>query len=128
MLSLLKMVKSLPKKWDQLLENFTKNKLKYQFSNLDLSKDFNILDYYINDSIFIRVFNQNIEYNKFVWHRDEKDRDVDILYADPAWSFQFDDQLPFPLKSGDKLTIKSNVYHRLLKGKGTLILLIKEIN
>ena len=73
------------------------------------------------------MFNQDIEYNKFVWHRDEKDRVVDILYADPGWSFQFDDQLPCPLKSGDKLIIKSNIYHRLLKGKGSLVLLIKDL-
>ena len=78
--------------------------------------------------MFGREFSQDTPSFEFVWHRDKKDRDVDILYADSEWSFQFDDQLPFPLKSGDKLTIKSNIYHRLLKGKGTLILLIKEVN
>ena len=72
------------------------------------------------------MFNQNIEYNKFIWHRDEKDRDINIIYADSKWLFQFDDQLPFSLETGNKLTIKSNEYHRLIKGNGSLILLIKE--
>lgn len=110
----------------QLVENFTKNKSKNQYSSLDLKKDFNVLDYYVSSSTFLRVFNENIKDDNFIWHRDEKDRVIHVIYSDKSWMFQFDNQLPFILQKEKEFKVKAGKYHRLLKGKGSLILLIKE--
>ena len=40
------------------------------------------------------------------------------------WMFQFENQLPFPLK--DTLFIPKDTYHRLIKGTGTLNVQIQE--
>lgn len=111
---------------DQLLENFTKNKSKRQSSKLDLTQDFNVLDYHINKSQFIRIFDNSVDQKEFEWHRDHCERKVYVIYADLFWKFQFDDQIPFLLKTGSCFKIKSNDFHRLIKGRGSLILMIEE--
>jgi hypothetical protein len=70
-----------------------------------------------------RKFTQDISDEELVWHRDENDREVEILES-TDWMFQFDNQLPQVLK--DKVFIPKEVYHRLIKGTGTLNVRIKE--
>jgi hypothetical protein len=70
-----------------------------------------------------RKFTQDIPEEELVWHRDENDREVEIL--EPTdWMFQFDNELPQPLKG--KLTIPKETYHRLIKGTGYLNVRIRE--
>jgi len=70
-----------------------------------------------------RKFTEDTSEEEFVWHRDENDREVEIL--EPTdWMFQFDNELPQPLKN--KLFIPKDTYHRLIKGTGTLNILIQE--
>jgi hypothetical protein len=70
-----------------------------------------------------RKFTEDTPEEEFVWHRDENDREVEIL--EPTnWMFQFDNELPQVLK--DKIHIPKEVYHRLIKGTGTLNVRIKE--
>ena len=92
-----------------------------------MSKDFNVLDYQIEDNAFIRIFSEEIDEKEFVWHRDENERIIKVIHADVKWCFQFDNQLPFELKSNDILNIKKHMFHRLYKGKGSLVLMIREI-
>jgi len=96
----------------------------YQF--LDVKKSFSVADYFIDSQNFIRIFNDNISSEHFVWHRDERSRSVKVVYADKNWSLQFDNFLPFNLIKDMTLNINKNTYHKLHKGSGTLILLIKE--
>ena len=70
-----------------------------------------------------RKFTQDISEEELVWHRDENDREVEIL--EPTdWMFQFDNELPQTLKG--KLHIPKETYHRLIKGTGYLNIRIKE--
>ena len=70
-----------------------------------------------------RKFIQDISEEELVWHRDENDREVEILES-TDWMFQFENELPQVLK--DKVFIPKEVYHRLIKGTGTLNVRIKE--
>jgi len=44
-----------------------------------------------------------------------------------GWKFQMDDELPITLKEGDRISIPSEVYHRVIRGSGDLIIKIKEL-
>ena len=79
----------------------------------------------IGESKFIREFSQDVESEELVWHRDKKDRKVKIIESD-GWQFQMEDQLPYVLNEGDTLFIPNHVYHRVIKGKGKLIVEIEE--
>jgi len=94
------------------------------------SFDFDFVDQHIqiDENTFIRVFTDEIDDHHFDWHRDKKDRHVKILHVNSDWLFQFDNQLPFLLQEYQEFLIKKEEYHKLHKGKGKLILIIKEVN
>ena len=71
-------------------------------------------------------YDHSVDQKEFEWHRDHCERKVYVIYADLFWKFQFDDQIPFLLKTGSCFKIKSNDFHRLIKGRGSLILMIEE--
>jgi len=77
------------------------------------------------DGFFIRQFDENVEQDELVWHRDHHSRHVDVLEGE-GWQFQFDNHLPFKIVAGDHFTIKENEYHRLIKGSSKLKLRITE--
>lgn len=76
-------------------------------------------------NIINRVIKESSEEHELVWHRDRKDRIVEIIQS-KGWKFQRDNELPFTLKKGDVLEIKKNTYHRVIKGEGDLVIKIKE--
>ena len=80
----------------------------------------------IKDGIKTRKFNQNIDEHELKWHRDERDRVVKIVEGN-GWKFQMDNELPITLKEGDRITIPSETYHRVIRGTGDLIIKIKEL-
>ena len=67
------------------------------------------------DSSNIRSFSKNVKKLELVWHKDDEDRDIEILEG-KGWQMQFDDELPFDLVKGDHIFIKRNRIHRILKG------------
>jgi mannose-6-phosphate isomerase-like protein (cupin superfamily) len=67
----------------------------------------------------IRTFNENIDGEELVWHRDREDRLVEVLEGE-NWMVQMDNQLPVKMKKGDSFIIPEGVYHRVLKGDGQL--------
>jgi len=75
---------------------------------------------------FIRQFDENVEQDELVWHRDHNNRRIDVLEGE-GWQFQFDNHLPFEIVAGDRFTIKANEYHRLIKGSSKLKLRITEL-
>ena len=78
------------------------------------------------DGFIIRKFSSDTNEMDLVWHRDKKDRIVTVLKSD-KWLFQLDGKLPVEMKPGDIIEIPKETYHRALKGKGDLLIKIKEI-
>jgi hypothetical protein len=77
------------------------------------------------DESFIRVFCEEMNSEELVWHRDKRDRIVEVISGE-GWKFQHDNEVPFELKRGMVLEIEAYAYHRILKGKTDLILRITE--
>ena len=71
----------------------------------------------------VRKFDQNIDPEELMWHRDERDREVTII-GETDWLFQLDNELPQPMKGTIK--IPKEVYHRTIKGTGDLVISILE--
>jgi hypothetical protein len=72
-----------------------------------------------------RVFKESTDNHELKWHFDLNDRKVKIVKSN-GWMFQMDNQLPVRLNEGDVISIPKGMYHRVIKGKGDLIVKIKE--
>jgi hypothetical protein len=77
-----------------------------------------------NDYI-IREFSGDVNESELIWHRDKQTREVKVLQGD-GWKIQMDNRLPEELEKGNNYYIPKMEYHRLIKGKGNLLLQIKE--
>ena len=104
-----------------------KNKPHYLEVNKQLS--FCIANASIDENSFIRVFDESIPEEEFEWHRDLHKRFVTVIYADHSnsWQFQFDNGLPFAIQINDEIEIEKEEFHKLHKGKGVLVLYVKEL-
>jgi hypothetical protein len=71
----------------------------------------------------LRKFKEDTPDSEFVWHRDRRDRKIQVL-EDTDWQYQLEDEIPQQLK--DTIFIPKDTYHRLIKGKGNLDLRIIE--
>ena len=67
------------------------------------------------DSSNIRSFSKNVKKLELVWHKDDEDRNIEILEG-KGWQMHFDDELPFALFEGDNIFIKRHRVHRIHKG------------
>ena len=67
----------------------------------------------------IREFAANTDPMSLIWHEDQEDRIVEILTGN-GWKFQFDEDLPFEMVTGDKINIPKGFLHRVIKGKNNL--------
>ena len=67
------------------------------------------------DSSNIRSCSKNVKKLELVWHKDDEDRNIEILEG-KGWQMQFDDELPFALFEGDNIFIKRHRVHRIHKG------------
>lgn len=79
----------------------------------------------LKEGFLLREFTQTTDSNDLVWHKDKKDRIVKVLRSD-GWKLQLSKGLPFDLIEGKSYRIPSHSWHRILKGKGALKILIKE--
>ena len=77
-----------------------------------------------NQNRFIRIFEADTDEKDLVWHRDERDRVMEVVH-NTGWMIQFDNELPVDINSVKE--IPRMVYHRLIKGKGNLIVEIAEL-
>lgn len=77
-----------------------------------------------NSNFTVREFKNDINPIELMWHRDQEDREVEILEGN-GWSFQFDNQLPFVLSKGDHICIPACVWHRVIRGSNSLKIKIK---
>jgi hypothetical protein len=74
----------------------------------------------IIDNKRIRTFSQNTDSDELKWHRDRENREVKII-ENEDWFLQMDNELPQKLIVGEKYYIPTGVYHRVIKGKGNLV-------
>ena len=73
----------------------------------------------------IRIFSGLVDEMELIWHRDKYDREITVLEGE-GWELQMDNKLPFELMKGKIYKIPAMEFHRLLKGKGDLVLKIWE--
>ena len=62
-----------------------------------------------------RTFSKNTNKLELVWHKDDEDRNIEILEG-KGWKFQFDNELPLLLSKGDCIFINRHRVHRVHKG------------
>ena len=77
-------------------------------------------------SATLRVFDQEVEEEDLVWHRDKTKRKVEVLESG-NWKLQLDNNNPIVLERGMTYTIPKMVYHRIIKGKNDLVLRIQDV-
>lgn len=77
------------------------------------------------DGYIIREFDSNIPNEELVWHRDKKNRVVEIVEGS-GWRLQMDNKLPIELKEGMVIEIPKETYHRIGRGNTKLVIKIKE--
>jgi hypothetical protein len=80
---------------------------------------------HIIENKLIRTFSPDVENEELKWHKDLKDRKVTIIESG-GWEFQMDDHIPINLDDTKELWIPKLVWHRVIKGKGNLIVEIEE--
>ena len=73
------------------------------------------------ENYYIRTFNKDVDIEELVWHRDREDRIIECI-GETNWQFQTDNELPISFNK--PIFIKAEIYHRLIKGDGDLILKI----
>ena len=78
-----------------------------------------------DDDKFVRTFDENVEMDDLIWHRDKKDRVITVLDGN-GWQLQMENELPFSLNVNENYYIQREVYHRVIRGEGQLKLSIKE--
>lgn len=76
---------------------------------------------------FIRKFSSTIDGDELSWHMDKNDRAIFVISGE-GWMFQKENNLPFLMEKGKAFQIRKNSWHRLIKGRGELIILITEDN
>ena len=79
----------------------------------------------IAESTFLREFKQDVDSEELIWHMDREDRVVTIVESD-GWEFQMDNELPRVMCEGDKIYIPKYTYHRIIKGRGDLVVEIEK--
>ena len=79
----------------------------------------------VEDKYIIREFSGDVDESELIWHRDKRPREVTVLQGE-GWKLQMDNSLPKELEKGKLYNIPKMEYHRLIKGKGNLLLQIWE--
>ncbi len=72
-----------------------------------------------NTESIIREFKQSLTQGDLIWHRDKEDRLISPVY-ETDWMIQIDNRLPNPIEKNT--FIPKEVWHRLIKGTGDLII------
>jgi len=81
-------------------------------------------DLEVEESVVIRVFNQEIDPIELMWHRDNEDRIIESIGV-TDWKVQLDNTLPVLIKG--QIFIPRGVWHRAIKGTGNLKLKIYKL-
>lgn len=79
----------------------------------------------INKNTFIRIFDEKTDEMHFVWHKDREDRIISSI-NNTDWKIQIDNELPIYITG--EIFIPKEVYHRLIKGNGNLLLKVIKLD
>lgn len=79
----------------------------------------------VGNRLFLREFKGDVASKELIWHRDREDRRVKVIESD-GWMLQMDNELPVLLKEGTIYNIPAHEFHRVIKGKGTLKVLVEK--
>lgn len=90
-------------------------KIEFPFNEVDLK-----------GGLFLRVFKEGVDSEEMIWHRDREDRRVAILESN-GWLLQMDNGVPVEMKPQDSFTIPKNTWHRVIKGKGDLKIIVEKL-
>ena len=77
------------------------------------------------EGYLLREFKQSVDSEELIWHRDKKNGVVEVIQSQD-WMIQLDNELPIRLEEGKKYFIPKEVYHRVHKGDGDLVVKIYE--
>jgi len=77
----------------------------------------------LTEDSLIREFDENIDPIELMWHRDQEDRIIESV-EDTDWKFQIDNQIPVEIKG--EIFIPRGVWHRIIKGTGSVKIKIIE--
>ena len=89
-------------------------------------EEFPFTQHEIGENIFIREFSKDVLSEELVWHRDRKNRIIEVIHG-KNWQLQLDNQMPVSLVEGLKYEIPANTYHRVKRGTTNLTVKIQEI-
>jgi quercetin dioxygenase-like cupin family protein len=78
----------------------------------------------INKDCIVREFSANIDPEELKWHQDDEDRLITVLECGEGWAIQYDNELPWEVEVGTTLFIERHEWHRVIKGKGNLVIKI----
>lgn len=83
----------------------------------------------VGNKLFLREFREDVDSEELIWHQDREDRKVKVIEAN-GWKLQMDNELPILLEEGTIYNIPAYEFHRVIKGEGTLKVLVEknEIN
>ena len=73
----------------------------------------------------VRTFSEDVESDELVWHRDKYTREITILEGE-GWMLQLDNRPSKKLEKGKIYKIPAMEFHRVIKGKGNLVIKIWE--
>jgi len=88
--------------------------------------DFPFIEKRISSNKFLREFKETTDSKELIWHLDKEKRIVHVLESN-GWKLQYDNKLPVLLEKGKTYVIEAFVYHRVLKGKGDLKVIVEKL-
>jgi len=84
------------------------------------------LEKQVDKNVYLRKFLNETEDEEYIWHRDQEDRIIEVLSSD-GWKFQQENELPILLEEGITIYIPKLSWHRVIKGKGDLVVKVNKL-
>jgi hypothetical protein len=79
----------------------------------------------IIENKLIRTFDPDVNSDELVWHQDLNTRNV-LIIESGGWLYQRENEIPKPLINNEIIHIPKLSWHRVIKGRGKLIVAISE--
>ena len=79
----------------------------------------------VSENVYLRTFAEGIDNDELIWHRDHEDRVITVVESN-GWKFQAEDKLPIDLATGDRIEVKAEEWHRVIKGQGDLVVEVQK--
>ena len=87
--------------------------------------DFPFVEKKVGERLFLREFREDVDSQELIWHQDREDRVVKVIES-AGWKLQMDNELPVLLEEGTIYNIPAYEFHRVIKGTGTLKVLVEK--